>query len=66
MQFEGKLKKLEDIVARMEDGELPLDRMIKTFEEGRALVDSCRKDLESIRQRIEKVTQDDAVEEVKA
>ena len=56
MKFEDNLKKLEGLVAKMESGTLNLDDMIKAFEEGRALVATCQKDLESIRQRIEKVT----------
>ena len=56
MTFEDNLKKLEGLVAKMESGELNLDDMIKSFEEGRALVATCQKDLESIKQRIEKVT----------
>ena len=39
-----------------------LDDMIAAFENGRKLVDECQKDLESIRQRIEKVTKSGAVE----
>jgi len=58
MQFEDNLKKLEGLVGKMESGELNLDDMIKAFEEGRKLVVDCQKDLESIRQRIEKVTKD--------
>ena len=38
-----------------------LDEMITAFEDGRKLVAECQKDLESIRQRIEKVTKDGAV-----
>ena len=56
MTFEENLKRLEGLVAKMESGALNLDEMIKAFEEGRALVATCQKDLESIRQRIEKVT----------
>ena len=56
MKFEDSLRKLEGLVAKMESGELNLDDMIKAFEEGRALVATCQKDLDSIRQRIEKVT----------
>ena len=66
MNFEDNLKKLEQLVARMESGDMKLDDMIKAFEEGRKLVDTCQKDLESIRQRIEKVTKTGAVEEMKA
>ena len=61
MNFEDNLKKLEQLVAKMESGDMKLDDMIKAFEEGR-----CQKDLESIRQRIEKVTKSGAVEEMKA
>ena len=66
MNFENNLKKLEELVARMESGDMKLDDMIKAFEEGRKLVDTCQKDLESIRQRIEKVTKGGAVEEMQA
>ena len=66
MNFENNLKKLEELVARMESGDMMLDDMIKAFEEGRKLVDTCQKDLESIRQRIEKVTKGGAVEEMQA
>ena len=58
MKFEDNLKKLEGLVGKMESGELNLDEMIKAFEEGRKLVTNCQKDLDSIRQRIEKVTKD--------
>ena len=62
MKFEDNLKKLEGLVGKMESGELNLDEMIKAFEEGRKLVTDCQKDLDSIRQRIEKVTKDGSVE----
>jgi len=65
VKFEDNLKKLEGLVEKMESGELGLDDMIKAFEEGRKLVTECQKDLESIRQRIEKVTKDGAAEEMK-
>ena len=58
MKFEDNLKKLEGLVGKMESGEMNLDEMIKAFEEGSKLVTECQKDLESIRQRIEKVTKD--------
>ena len=65
MKFEDNLKKLEGLVGKMESGEMNLDEMIKAFEEGRKLVTECQKDLDSIRQRIEKVTKDGSVEELK-
>lgn len=65
MKFEDNLKKLEGLVAKMESGEMNLDEMIKSFEEGRKLVADCQKDLEAIRLRIEKVTQGGSVEPLK-
>jgi len=55
MGFEENLAKLEGVVSQMEGGKLSLDDMMKNFEEGRKLVASCTKELESVRQRIEKV-----------
>ena len=66
MKFEDNLKKLEGLVGKMESGEMNLDEMIKAFEEGRKLVTECQKDLDSIRQRIEKVTKDGSVEPLSA
>lgn len=66
MKFEDNLKALEGLVAKMESGELGLDDMIKAFEQGRSLVAACQKDLDSIRQRIEKVTKTGEVEEMTA
>lgn len=66
MKFEDNLKKLEELVSKMESGGLDLDTMIKSFEEGRKLVDVCQKDLESIKLRIEKVTKSGSVEPMDA
>ncbi len=56
MKFEDNLKRLEELVRKMESGGLSLDEMIAAFEDGRRLVETCRTELESIRLRIEKVT----------
>ena len=55
-KFEEALARLERIVSEMESGDLQLDDMLRKFEEGRKLVQLCSAELESIRQRIEKVT----------
>jgi exodeoxyribonuclease VII small subunit len=64
VKFEDNLKKLETIVDGMESGQMNLDAMIKAFEDGRKLVSECRKDLESVRQRIEKVTKGGEIAEM--
>lgn len=55
LTFEGALQKLEKLVDEMEGGTLPLGEMMKRFEEGRKLSAFCTTELESIRQRVEKV-----------
>ena len=62
MNFEDNLRQLEALVAKMESGEMKLDDMIRSFEEGRKLVKACQEELASIRQRIEKVTESCTVE----
>ena len=56
MNFEEKLKKLEETVSLMETGALSIDDMIKKFEDGQKLAAECQKELEAIRLKIEKVT----------
>jgi len=65
MKFEENLSQLEGLVGKMESGVLNLDEMIKAFEDGRKLVAECQKELDSIRLRIEKVTQGGETEELK-
>ncbi len=55
LTFEEALRKLEKLVGEMEGGTLPLGEMMKRFEEGRRLSAFCTAELESIRQRVEKV-----------
>ena len=55
LTFEGALQKLEKLVDEMEGGTLPLGEMMKRFKEGRKLSAFCTTELESIRQRVEKV-----------
>ena len=64
VKFEENLKKLETIVDGMESGQMNLDAMIKAFEDGRKLVTQCRKDLESVQLRIEKVTKGGEIAEL--
>jgi exodeoxyribonuclease VII small subunit len=51
--FEECLQRLEAIVKEMEKGDLPLEQSLKLFEEGIALSDSCRKELDAAEGKIE-------------
>ncbi len=59
-RFEESLKRLEDIVNRMEKGELPLDESVKLFEEGIKLTRSLAKQLEEAERRVEILVKGDA------
>lgn len=51
--FEKSLERLESIVQEMESGALSLDKMMKDFEEGMALVKLCTDTLNEVEHKIE-------------
>jgi len=56
--FEQALEELEKLVDDMEQGELPLDDMIKSFERGTILSKLCRKKLSNLEKKIEVLVKD--------
>jgi exodeoxyribonuclease VII small subunit len=55
LSFEAGLKELEDIVTKMEAGQVSLDDAVSLYERGMALQKRCQKQLEDARLRIEKI-----------
>ena len=53
IKFEEALKKLEDIVEKLESGDYPLDESLAKYEEGVKLVRFCQKKLEQAKKKIE-------------
>lgn len=51
--FEKALERLEKIVEQMESAELPLEEVLKCYEEGTELVKFCQQKLEEAEKRIE-------------
>ncbi len=51
-QFEQSLDELEQLVAKMEGGELSLDESLRSFERGIALFRSCQSALEQTEARV--------------
>jgi exodeoxyribonuclease VII small subunit len=56
--FEAALKQLEEIVQRLERGELPLEESLKLYEEGIRLSRLCHAKLEEAEGRIELLMKD--------
>ena len=57
-RFEEALKRLEEIVARLEKGELPLEDSLALYEEGIQLSRHCHKKLEEAEAKIELLMKD--------
>ena len=60
LKFEDGLKRLEEIVAKLESGNLSLDDSLKLFEEGVKLVRFCNERLAEAQQKVELLTKDQA------
>ena len=59
MTFESALMQLESIVEELESGAPDLDKMLKLFEEGMKLTQSCRGQLKEVEERISTIIKDD-------
>jgi exodeoxyribonuclease VII small subunit len=57
LSFEVALKELEDIVSRLEQGEVDLEDSIALYERGQALKLHCDTKLNAAESRLEKVVQ---------
>jgi exodeoxyribonuclease VII small subunit len=57
--FEAALSRLEQLVARLESGELPLDEALQTFEQGVRLTRECQTSLSSAQQKVQQLLQRD-------
>ena len=58
LNFEDALKRLEDIVRKLESGDVPLDQSIDLYSQGEKLRNLCQKRLEDAQAKIEKITLD--------
>lgn len=56
--FESRLGQLEEIVAKLESDDVPLEDAIALYESGMALHKACEKILAEAKLRIEKLSQD--------
>lgn len=56
--FEAMMERLQELVGRLETGNLTLEESIQSFEEGMALVRKCTAVLSQAEQRILKLTRD--------
>ena len=55
LTFEDALKSLEEVVRRLESGDVPLDESIALYERGEALRRHCQTRLDAAQERIDKI-----------
>ncbi len=58
ISFEEALKRLEEVVARLEKGNLPLEESLALFQEGIGLVKRCEALLDTAEEKIEMLIQE--------
>jgi exodeoxyribonuclease VII small subunit len=56
ISFEESLKRLEEIVSKLEGGDLPLDVSLRLFEEGASLSIICTRKLDETEQKLLKIS----------
>ena len=55
LKFEDAMDRLDQIVAAMEAGEIGIEESIERYEEAMKLAGQCRKILDSVEQRIQRI-----------
>ncbi len=64
MTFEEAMKRLEEIVRELEDGQLPLEKSLELFSEGINISKFCQASLEDAEQRIVVLTVEGELKEM--
>ena len=62
--FEQDLQELENIVQKLESGELNLEQSLAQFERGVTLTRACQKALSEAEQKIQKLTEKNGTQEL--
>lgn len=66
LDFEASLNKLEQIVHRLEDEQVPLEESLKLFAEGKELAKRCEVELQEAENRVRQLLADEDGEVVEA
>ena len=64
LTFEEAMAELDELVSRMEDGELSLDESLKAFERGVMLTRKCQEALSQAELRVKTLTDADTLEDL--
>jgi exodeoxyribonuclease VII small subunit len=56
--YEAALQELEQLVAKLESGELPLEQLLSQYQRGAELLKLCRDRLEAVENQVKVLDQD--------
>ncbi|WP_078545831.1 exodeoxyribonuclease VII small subunit [Litchfieldia alkalitelluris] len=59
VSFEDAMKKLEDIVSKLEEGDVPLEQAINYFQEGMKLSKLCHDKLQNVEKQMDQILKED-------
>ncbi len=65
LSFEEAYNQLEEIVARLEAGNLPLEQAVSLYEQGQALARRCEELLEAAELRVQQIDDNGALRPLK-
>ena len=58
LSFEQAIKKLTDIVSKIEDGQISLEQSLAQYEQGMELIKHCRAILQKAEKKIEEISKE--------
>ncbi len=58
LDFEASLKRLEEIVRRLEEEQVPLEESLALFTEGKKLAKACETELQKVENRVRQLIED--------
>lgn len=59
LSFEEAMAELEEVVERLEQGDVPLEKAITMFQEGMALSKQCHEKLEQVEKKMDQILHED-------
>jgi exodeoxyribonuclease VII small subunit len=58
MSYEAAMQELEQLVAKLESGDLPLEQLLSQYQRGAELLKLCRERLEAVETQVKVLDQD--------
>ena len=55
LNFEEAIERLENIIDKMEGERIPLEELLKDYEEGTKLLNACKEKINTAKEKVEKI-----------